>query len=110
MDDRIKKLPKWAQQEILHAKGDARRWKEKYQTLAGEVKTKIQVDGRFDRDADVYLPDHSTVSFRLTDDTPKFKAIDISIVKGALRIYADDMVVFPVASNSIYIKQARYED
>ena len=84
--------------------------KEKYQALAGEVKTQIQVDGRFNENAEVYLPDHSTVSFRLTDDTPNFKAIDVSIVKGALRIYADDMVVLPVASNSIYIKQARYDD
>lgn len=106
----ITKLPKWAQEEISKLESDVKYWQTKYKTFDGQMKTRIQVDGRFNKDTDTYLPEHSTVSFKLKEDDVPFRAIDVTIVKGVLRIYADDMVVLPVASNSIYIKQARLKD
>ena len=96
-NEKLSKLPKWAQSEIKRLESNLIEVENELSTLYGknETNTKIAYVGN-----DKPLPNSAVINFDIGGNV-----ISCNIVDGELRIYGRNGIsVFPKASNSVYIK------
>ena len=97
-DERIKKLPVWAQRSIRELWADVEYYRKQFQQVENADETPISwCIGLADQR---YIPSRATVSFVL--DTGK--EVDVSVRQGELHILGGDRIsVHPKASNKVVI-------
>ncbi len=94
--EKIKKLPQWAQSEMSLLESNLKTVNKQLAQYEGNAETKIHGLGV---GKDIPVPDFNAIGFKVDNGS-----INISIVSGELRIYADHpLIVKPRASNSVYL-------
>ncbi len=94
--DKLKKLPKWAQNEFMKLENDKKFYKKKFSELSGDKETNVFM---FCIDNTIPLFKNATIRF-----VNKKTFFDVSIIDGSLRIYASNAInILPRAANSCYI-------
>jgi hypothetical protein len=97
-EDRMEKLPKWAQREFNKLTAELRRYDEliKCDDKPSDTTFRPPLNLSFKN-----IPSGSTVRFHLADDD----YIDVLVIDGIVRVYASKVLaLLPRASNSIYMK------
>ena len=95
--EKIKKLPKWVQNEFKWLENENKYYKKKMLELSGKNDTDIFM---IELDKKIPLPKGSTIRFLGGNDF-----FDISIHEGTLTIYAsNEILLIPRAANSCFIK------
>ncbi len=94
--EKLKKLPKWAQEDIMRIEAKLKRIEKELEDLYGKSKTNTSIAFLPENKP---LPNGCTIDFKLKENI-----VSCNIVDGVLRIYGRNTIsVEPRAANSIYI-------
>ncbi len=101
--DKLKKLPKWAQNEFMKLENDKKFYKKKFSELSGDKETNVFM---FCIDNTIPLFKNATIRF-----VNKEAFFDVSIIDDSLRIYASNAInILPRAANSCHIRQEDWNE
>jgi hypothetical protein len=109
IEEKIAKLPKWAQEHITSLTTSKERadlaLQRRLDELSGEEKSNVILLST-NREKDIPLPNHSIIRFVIGDDKGNKSNVDCHVNKKELRVYITTqgaMLIKPQANNSAYI-------
>jgi hypothetical protein len=100
----IEKLPRWARNEIVALRRENEALKEELRIATGKEETRVYYQESFSVDGKNYIPDRTTIYFRLGENKWEYVYLHIDS-KNNLRVYGHNAIkVLPQASNLVYIR------